>query len=72
MERHIYIVSGEGERGTATLWTGKTVRALRAAVTRARAGGDRWARIAVRDGVDAELGAYESLSEAEALDLRGA
>ena len=41
----IRIVSGEGAVGTAEAYTGKrSVRALRARLTRERCNGDRWAR----------------------------
>jgi|688.fasta_scaffold1925718_2 hypothetical protein len=41
----LYIVSGEGDLGTTELYTGKrTVRAIKARLTRERCGGDRWAR----------------------------
>ena len=44
----IIIVSGEGEQGTMRNYTGKkTVRALRARLTRETCGGDRWARAEV-------------------------
>lgn len=44
----IEIVSGEGERGTATPYTGKlTMRALRSRLTRERCHGDRWAFVRV-------------------------
>jgi len=41
----IDIVSGEGEIGTVERFVGaRTIRALKARLTRARCGGDRWAR----------------------------
>ena len=46
------IVSGEGENGTAEEYTGaKTVRAIKARLTRERCGGDRWARVDTADGM---------------------
>jgi hypothetical protein len=48
MDKHIEIVSGEGETGTAEKYTGaKTARAIRARLTKERAGGDRWARVTI-------------------------
>ena len=48
----IQIVSGEGENGTAEDYTGaKTVRAIKARLTRERCGGDRWARVDTDDGM---------------------
>ena len=45
MSNIIYIVSGEGEIGSAEVYTGKlTVRALKSRLTRERCSGDRWAR----------------------------
>jgi len=42
----LYIISGEGEVGTRERYTGKrTVRAVKARLTRERAGGDRWAHL---------------------------
>ncbi len=47
-EMKIWIVSGEGEIGSAELYTGKlTLRALRMRLTRERCHGDRWAYIKV-------------------------
>ena len=44
----IRIVSGEGTVGTAEAYTGKrSVRALKARLTRERCNGDRWARAEV-------------------------
>ena len=44
----IEILSGEGEYGTEQRYTGaRTVRAVRARLTRERAGGDRWAILIV-------------------------
>ena len=44
----IRIVSGEGAVGTAEAYTGKrSVRALKARLTRERCNGDRWARAEV-------------------------
>lgn len=46
----VEIISGEGEQGTRETYTGaRTVQALRARLSRERAGGDRWA-ILVVDG----------------------
>lgn len=46
------IVSGEGETGTVEEYTGaKTVRAIKARLTRERCGGDRWARVDTDDGM---------------------
>ena len=46
------IVSGEGENGTSEIYTGaKTVRAIKARLTRERCGGDRWARVDTDDGM---------------------
>lgn len=59
----IYIVSGEGERGTRVPYTGTpTARALRARLTRDRCGGDRWARVEI----DAEDGGYREVGAEEA------
>jgi hypothetical protein len=50
--KQIQIVSGEGENGTADDYTGaRTVRAIRARLTRERSGGDRWARVDTDDGM---------------------
>lgn len=44
------ILSGEGEQGTRVLYAGKrTVRAIKARLTRERCHGDRWA-ILIVDG----------------------
>ena len=49
----IMIISGEGEVGTPEEYTGKrTVRALRARLTKERCHGDRWAYAEI-DGVNA-------------------
>lgn len=46
------IVSGEGENGMVEIYTGaKTVRAIKARLTRERCGGDRWARVDTNDGM---------------------
>lgn len=46
------IVSGEGENGMSEIYTGaKTVRAIKARLTRERCGGDRWARLDTDDGM---------------------
>ncbi len=46
------IVSGEGENGMVEEYTGaKTVRAIKARLTRERCGGDRWARVDTDDGM---------------------
>ena len=46
------IVSGEGETGTPEEYTGpKSVRAIKARLTRERCGGDRWARVDTDDGM---------------------
>lgn len=46
------IVSGEGDNGTAEDYAGaKTVRAIKARLTRERCGGDRWARVDTADGM---------------------
>lgn len=46
----IEILSGEGEQGTRETYEGaRTVKAIRARLTRERAGGDRWA-ILIIDG----------------------
>jgi hypothetical protein len=46
------IVSGEGENGTAQDYAGaKTVRAIKARLTKERCGGDRWARVDTADGM---------------------
>jgi hypothetical protein len=48
----IEIVSGEGENGTREAYTGaKTVRAIKARLTRERCHGDRWARVDTDDGM---------------------
>ena len=45
MTNAIYIIAGEGEQGTRTLYTGKTtIRAIKSRLTRERCNGDRWAR----------------------------
>jgi len=63
----IHIISGEGEQGTTEIYYGaRTLRALRARLTRERAGGDRWARATIYShsagggsiGVDIETGDY--------------
>lgn len=44
----IVIVSGEGERGHIEAYQGaRTMRAIKARLTRERCGGDRWARAEV-------------------------
>ncbi len=51
------IVSGEGENGTSEIYTGvKTVRAVKARLTRERCGGDRWARVDTDDGMALFIG----------------
>ncbi|MFA6118188.1 MAG: hypothetical protein WC729_29645 [Sphingomonas sp.] len=48
MNTVIKIVSGEGQRGQSVTYEGAlTVRALKARITKEKAGGDRWARIEV-------------------------
>lgn len=48
----LQIVSGEGENGTAENYTGaKTVRAIKARLTRERCGCARWARVDTADGM---------------------
>lgn len=50
-DNKIAIVSGEGERGTAELYTGKmTARAIKMRLTRERCHGDRWARAIQYEG----------------------
>lgn len=44
----IEIVSGEGEQGTVEDYEGKrTIRAIKARLTKERCGGDRWAFVRV-------------------------
>lgn len=51
----IAILSGEGSRGTWERYNGaRAARAIRARLTRERAGGDRWARAYVYVGRDAD------------------
>lgn len=56
LDRHpgpIAIVSGEGTHGSAETYDGKrTLRAIRARLTREESGGDRWARAVVYAGVN--------------------
>lgn len=48
----LQVVSGEGETGSIEPYTGKrTVRAIKARLTRERCGGDRWARVDTNDGM---------------------
>ena len=48
----LQILSGEGDGGTAEDYTGaKTVRAIKARLTRERCGGDRWSRVDTDDGM---------------------
>ncbi len=48
----LQVVSGEGEMGSIEPYTGKrTVRAIKARLTRERCGGDRWARVDTTDGM---------------------
>lgn len=48
----LQIVSGCGERGEVEKYTGaKTVRAIKARLTRERCGGDCWARVDTDDGM---------------------
>lgn len=50
--KKMQIVSGEGENGSAADYTGKkTVRAIKARLTRERSAGDRWARVDTHDGM---------------------
>lgn len=43
--KEIIILSGEGERGTPEVYTGKrTTRALKSRLTKERCQGDRWAK----------------------------
>jgi hypothetical protein len=50
--RPLQIVSGEGDIGTAQKYNGsKSVRAIKARLTRERCGGDRWARVDTDDGM---------------------
>jgi hypothetical protein len=48
----LVIVSGEGEQGTVEAYTGPmTAQAIRARLTKERAGGGRWARVDTDDGM---------------------
>lgn len=55
MSRSIVIISGEGEVGTVEPYDGAlTESALKERLTKERAGGDRWARLAVEIDDDPE------------------
>lgn len=60
----IEIVSGEGNAGTAEAYTGaRTASAIRAQLTRERAGGDRWAFVRI-DGKRVHDRQYDDLENA--------
>ncbi len=64
----IYISSGEGELGMYEEYTGKrTVRAIKARLTRERCGGDRWARVSVGPAGAESAGELEDSSPEDAV-----
>jgi len=58
----IIIFTGEGEEGTWEKYTGKrTVRAIKARLTRERCGGDRWVSVWLLQGNDDDDTVYDCL-----------